>query len=190
MTQIIDRKTDFSTAGKRTRRQDGYDKLLGRTRYAGDLTFAGLLHARLVLSPYAHARIVNIDTSAALEVPGVKAVYTSQTLGMSDPESSSRAQSPLASKEVLWCGHPVAIVLAETEAAAEDGVAAVDVEYELLPVVMDPVAAIQPGAPLTRVYIKETSSEIAGGGVHAAVSEEEVAQPDQEELSPNVSDKA
>ncbi len=142
MTQIIDRKTEYTTVGKRTRRQDGYDKLVGRTRYVGDLAFAGLLHARLVLSPYAHARIVSIDTSAALEIPGVKAVYTSETLGISDPESSARTQSPLASKEALWCGHPVAIVLAETEAAAEDGVAAVDVEYEPLEVVIDPVAAM------------------------------------------------
>jgi len=190
MTQITDRKTDYATAGKRTRRQDGYDKVVGRTRYAGDLTFAGLLHARLVLSPYAHARIVNIDISAALEVPGVKAVYTSQTLGVSNPEANSRAQSPLASKEVLWSGHPVAIVLAETEAAAEDGVAAVDVEYEPLDVVMDPVAAMRPGAPRARIYIKETSSEIAGGGAHAAVSEDQVAEVDEEEFSQNVSDKA
>jgi CO/xanthine dehydrogenase Mo-binding subunit len=189
MTQIIDRKTEYTTAGKRTRRQDGYDKVVGRTRYAGDLAFAGLLHARLVLSPYAHARIVNIDTSAALEIPGVKAVYTSQTLGMSNPEASSRAQSPLSSKEVLWSGHPVAIVLAETEAAAEDGVAAVDVEYEPLDVVMDPVAAMRPGAPHARIFVKETSSEIAGGGAHAAVSEDQVAEVDQEEFSQNVSDK-
>jgi CO/xanthine dehydrogenase Mo-binding subunit len=189
MTQIIDRKTEYATAGKRTRRQDGYDKLVGRTRYAGDLAFAGLLHARLVLSPYAHARIVNIDTSAALEVPGVKAVYTSQTLGVSNPEANSRGQSPLASKEALWCGHPVAIVLAETEAAAEDGVAAVDVEYEPLDVVTDPVAAMRPGAPLARIFVKETSSEIAGGGAHAAVSEDQVAEVDQEEFSQNVSDK-
>src|SRR5437588_2560026 len=189
MTQIIDRKTEYATAGRRTRRQDGYDKVVGRTRYAGDLTFAGLLHARLVLSPYAHARIVNIDISAALEVPGVKAVYTSQTLGVSNPEANSRAQSPLASKEVLWSGHPVAIVLAETEAAAEDGVAAVDVEYEPLDVVIDPVAAMRPDALLTRIYEKETSSEIAGGGAHAAVSEDQVAEVDEEELSQNVSDK-
>src|SRR5439155_24727791 len=119
-------------------RQDGIDEFAGPTRSAGELPFAGLLHARFGLSPYAHARIVNIDISAALEVPGVKAVYTSQTLGMSDPESSSRTQSPLASKEVLWCGHPVAIVLAETETAAEDGVSAVDVEYEPLDVAVDP----------------------------------------------------
>src|SRR5712692_11580070 len=101
MTQIIDRKTEYTTVGRRTRRQDGYDKLVGRTRYAGDLAIAGLLHARLVLSPYAHARIVNIDTSAALEVPGVKAVYTSETLGMVNRDSSSRSQAPLARHEVL-----------------------------------------------------------------------------------------
>ncbi len=190
MAQMIDRTTEHTTVGKRTRRQDGFDKVIGRTRFAGDISTAGLLHARLVLSPYAHARIVSIDTSAALEIPGVKAVYTSETLGMSNPESSSRSQSPLASKEALWCGQPVAIVLAETEEAAEDGLAAVDVEYELLPVVMDPVAAMQPGAPLARVNIKETSSEIAGGGAHAAVSEGDVAEADQEELSQNVSDKA
>jgi len=190
MTQIIDKKTEHTAVGKRTRRHDGFDKVVGRTRYAGDLAFAGLLHARLVLSPYAHARIVKIDTEAALEVPGVKAVYTSETLGMVDPESSARTQSPLAPKEVLWCGHPVAIVLAETEAAAEDGVAAVDVEYELLEVVMEPVAAMRPRAPLTRLLVKETSSEIAGGGAHAAVTEEEVSDTDKEELSQNVSDKA
>src|SRR5438105_15040882 len=109
MTQIIDRKTDYATAGKRTRRQDGYDKVTGRTRYAGDLTLAGLLHARLVLSPYAHARILTIDTSAALAIPGVKAVYTSETLRMANRESASRTQAPLAQNEVLWCGHPVAI---------------------------------------------------------------------------------
>src|SRR5574340_219455 len=110
MTQISDRKSDFSTVGQRTRRQDGYDKLTGRTRYAGDLAFAGLLHARLVLSPYAHARIVSIDISAALQVAGVKAVYTSETLGVVDPASNARANAPLAYKEVLWAGQPVAIV--------------------------------------------------------------------------------
>src|SRR5438876_10083064 len=170
MTQTIDRKTEYTTVGKRTRRQDGYDKLVGRTRYAADLAFAGLLYARLVLSPYAHARIVNIDTSAALEVPGVKAVYTSQTLGMSNPEANSRGQSPLASKEALWCGHPVAIVLAETEAAAEDGVAAVDVEYEPLDVVIDAVAAMRPRVARGRIFVTERSSSLVGAGAFASVA--------------------
>src|SRR3989475_5233990 len=110
-------------------RQDGPDKITGRARYAGDQVVPGMLHARLVLSPYAHARILNIDTSGALAIPGVKAVYTSETLRMANHGSSSRSQAPLAQDEVWWCGHPVAIVLAETEAAAEDGVTAIDVDY-------------------------------------------------------------
>ncbi len=190
MTQTVDQTTQHNNVGKSTRRQDGYDKLTGQTRYAGDITAPGLLHARLVLSPYGHARIVNIDVSAALDIPGVQAVYTSETLGMKQRSSSSRSQSPLAEHEVLWCGHPVAIVLAETEAAAEDGVAAVDVDYELLPSVMDPVAAMQPDSPHTRERKQDEGSEIAGGGAHAAVSKEEEDETDKEELSLNVSDKA
>jgi CO/xanthine dehydrogenase Mo-binding subunit len=192
MTQMIDRTSPHTSVGKPVRRQDGFDKLTGRTRYAGDIPAAGLLHARLVLSPYAHARIVNIDISAALEVPGVRFVYTSQTLGLVHYDSSSRALSPLAQEEALWCGHPVAIVLAESEAAAQDGAAAVDVEYEELPAVIDPVAAMLPGSPLTRVLQQEVKSEIAGGGAHAAVPEDDEAQSaeeEKEEISPNVSDK-
>jgi CO/xanthine dehydrogenase Mo-binding subunit len=190
MTQTFDKTTQLNSVGRATRRQDAPDKLTGRARYAGDVSAAGMLHARLVLSPYAHARIVSIDTSAAGAVPGVQAVFTSETLGMANRDSSSRTQSPLAQKEALWCGHPVAIVLAETEAAAEDGAAAVDVEYEVLPAVMDPVAAMQPGSPLARVQGKDTTSEIAGGGAHAAVAEEEVEDTQKEDLSQNVSDKA
>ena len=72
MTQTVDKANPHNSVGKAIRRQDGADKVMGRTRYAGDLPLIGLLHARLVHSPYAHARIVNIDTSAALAVPGVK----------------------------------------------------------------------------------------------------------------------
>lgn len=191
MAQTIDPTTSHNAIGKATRRQDALEKLTGRTRYAGDHPVPGLLHARLVLSPYAHARIVSIDISSALEIPGVQFVYTSATLGLSGYNSSSRTMSPLAQEEVLWCGHPLAIVLAESEAAAEDGVAAVDVEYEILPAVVDPLTALLPDSPRTRVLQQEVKSEIAGGGAHAAVPEEEQSQSkaDEEELSPNVSDK-
>jgi CO/xanthine dehydrogenase Mo-binding subunit len=189
MTQTVD-QTKHNMVGKSTRRQDGQDKVLGRTRYAGDMPVAGLLHARLVLSPYAHARIVNIDISAAQAVPGVKAVYTSETLGMAKRDSSDRSQAPLALDEVLWCGHPVAIVLAETEEAAADGVAAVDVDYEPLPAVVDPVAGMQPGSPLARTRKENETSVIAGGDAHAAVAKDAEEEPDTEELSQNVSDKA
>ncbi|MFL5694501.1 MAG: xanthine dehydrogenase family protein molybdopterin-binding subunit [Ktedonobacteraceae bacterium] len=189
MSQTVD-QTKHNMVGKSTRRQDGQDKVLGRTRYAGDMPVAGLLHGRLVLSPYAHARIVNIDISAAQAVPGVKAVYTSETLGMAKRDSSDRSQAPLAQDEVLWCGHPVAIVLAETEEAAADGVAAVDVDYEPLPAVVDPVAGMQPGSPLARIRKENEASVIAGGDAHAAVAKDAEEEPDTEELSQNVSDKA
>ena len=189
MAQTIDTSKEYQEVGRPVPRKDAPEKVTGRARFAGDLPMAGLLHARLVLSPYAHARILNIDTSAALAIPGVVAVYTSETLGMAKGNSTSRTQAPLARGEALWAGHPVAIVLAETEAAAEDGAGAVDVDYEELPVVIDPIAAMQPGAPLTRHRGEGESSEIAGGGAHATVAEEDEADTEQENLSENVSDK-
>ena len=190
MTQTVD-PTVNTTVGKSALRKDAPDKLTGRTRYAGDLSFPGLVHARLVLSPYAHARIVSIDSTAALAIPGVVAVYTSETLGMANANSTSRSQAPLAHQEVCWCGHPVAIVLGETEEAAEDGVAAVDVEYEPLPVVIDPIAALQPNSPLARTRGEAETSEIAGGGAHAAVPEEGAEdESEKEALSQNVSNQA
>lgn len=190
MTQTVDQTTqETNFVGKRTRRQDAPEKLTGRTRFAGDISAPGLLHARLVLSPYAHATINNIDVSEALNVPGVVAVYTSETLEMANPDATSRSQAPLARGEACWAGHPVAIVVAETEAAAEDGVALVDVDYDPLPVVLDPVEAMRPDSPLTRLHASKEGGEIAGGGAHAAVGSGDTEEEEQEELSANVSGK-
>ncbi|MBA2394611.1 MAG: xanthine dehydrogenase family protein molybdopterin-binding subunit [Ktedonobacteraceae bacterium] len=189
MTQTIDPQAQ-TVVGQPTRRQDAPDKLTGRARFVGDLPFPGLLHARLVLSPYGHARIRSIDTSAAKNIPGVVAVYTAGTLKLAHANSSSRQQSPLAQEEVYWCGHPVAVVLGESEEAAQDGVFAVEVDYDLLPVVIDPVAAFKLESPLARSRNKDEVSEIAGGGAHAAVSEENDEEEAAEALSQNVSDKA
>lgn len=187
MTQIIDPASKHNAVGKPTRRQDALDKVTGRTRYTGDLDFSGLLHARLVLSPYAHARILSIDSSAARAIPGVVAVYTAETLRMAKANSPSRSQAPLARKEVYWCGHPVALVLAETEEAAVDGATAVDVDYEPLPVVLDPIAALDPTSPLARTRGEGEVAEIAGGDAHASVSGG-VVEEQKEELSQNVCD--
>ncbi len=190
MTQTID-ETTHATVGRPTRRKDAPDKLTGRTRFAGDLSFPGLLHARPVLSPYGHARIVAIDTTAAESVPGVVAVFTGATLPIANASSGSRMQMPLAREEVYWCGHPVAVVVAETEEAALDGASAIEIDYDPLPVVIDPQEALKPGAPLARTRSKDEISEIAGGGAHAAVSEDSAEEEtDKEELSENVSDKA
>src|SRR5215467_12589024 len=153
-------------------RQDGPDKITGRARYAGDQAQPGMLFARLVLSPYAHARILSIDTSQALAVPGVVAVYTAETLGMDQTDMSSRAQSPLAIHEVMWSGHPVAIVVGETEAIAEDGATAVEVDYEPLPAALDPEA-------ITKVdpSLAQSNSQIPPlkmGDIEAGLQEAEV----------------
>ncbi|HTI14868.1 MAG TPA: xanthine dehydrogenase family protein molybdopterin-binding subunit [Dictyobacter sp.] len=190
MAQTAEQMTDFTAVGKPTRRIDSLDKLTGMARYAGDLVFPGLLHARLVLSPYAHARIVEIDTAAAEAIPGVVAIYTSETLRMAQMQSSSRIQSPLAQNEVFWCGHPVAVVLGETEAAAEDGALAVDVDYDPLPVVLDPQLALQPGSPEARSRNQDENGEIAGGGAHADVGASQSDEEEQEELSSNVCDSS
>jgi len=153
-------------------RQDGPDKITGRARYAGDQALPGMLYARLVLSPYAHARILNIDTSLALAVPGVVAVFTAEILGMTQTEMSSRAQSPLAVQEVIWCGHPVAIVVGETEASAEDGAVAVEVDYEPLPAIIDPEAIAKVDSLLA-----QTNSQIPPirmGDIEAGLRESEV----------------
>src|SRR5437660_8364004 len=175
MIQDTQQQAQPALIGTSLPRQDGPDKVTGHARYAGDQALPGLLYARLVLSPYAHARILNIDTSAALAVPGVVAVFTAETLGMAQADPLSRVQSPLAQQEVLWCGHPVAVVVGETEALAEDGANAVEIDYEPLPVVIEPEAATRPDSPLTRSH-RDISAGAGGGehaGIHQAVAVEE-----------------
>jgi CO/xanthine dehydrogenase Mo-binding subunit len=137
-----------SWIGKRVPRVDGPEKVTGQARYGDDLQFPGLLHTRLVLSPHAHARIVRIDAGQALVHPGVVAVATADDLAdMLKAPPTSRAREALARGEVRFCGQPVAAVLAESEAAAEDALALVEVEYAELPAVLDPLEAMASDAP-------------------------------------------
>ncbi len=154
--------------GKPLKRRDAEPKLRGEARYTDDLHLPGMLHARLVTSPYAHARIVRIDTRAACRVPGVRAVLTGRDLLPPGPEPAERARHLLARDEVIYAGQPVAIVVAESPYAAADGAAAVDVEYEELPAVVDPLEAMRPDAPVIRP--KELEGEWAEAGMHATVT--------------------
>ncbi len=148
---VQQQEQEAASVGASLRRLDGAEKVTGQARYAGDQALRGMLYARLVHSPYAHARLLSVDSAAALSVPGVVAVFTAETLGMSRSNPLSRSQSPLAQHEALWCGHPVAVVVGESEASAEDGAAAVEVEYEPLPVVIDPEIALRADSPPARV---------------------------------------
>ncbi|HEU0002909.1 MAG TPA: molybdopterin cofactor-binding domain-containing protein, partial [Ktedonobacteraceae bacterium] len=183
MVQEAQQQAQPVQVGTSLPRLDGPDKVTGRARYAGDQVLPGMLYARLVHSPYAHARILSIDTSSALAAPGVVAVFTAETLGMRQLDSLSRSQSPLAQQEALWCGHPVAVVVGETEASAEDGATILEVEYEPLPVVIDPEAALRPDSPLACVY--RESSTTAGGGEHSAFPQQSVPV-EEEERSRNI----
>src|SRR5512143_315429 len=131
-------------------RIDAREKVTGAARYASDLAPRGLLHARIVSSVYAHARIRSITAATALAVPGVVAVLTARDLPIVG-EGPERRFEPLARDEVVFAGQPVALVIGETEAAAEDGADLVQVDLEPLEPVVDVLAAIEPGSPVFRI---------------------------------------
>ena len=144
----------------------------GRTQFVADQEMRGLLHARLFLSPYAHARIRRIPVAAARAVPGVVAVLTADDLPFGDAVPNVRGRCLLARGEVRFAGDPVAVVVAETEEAAADGLErlASGAEFDPLPALVDPVAAADPGAPLVQPGLAGKSAEAS---LHAAVKVEE-----------------
>ncbi|MBK3579760.1 molybdopterin-dependent oxidoreductase [Streptomyces sp. MBT65] len=133
----------------------GPQVVTGKARYTFDIDIADLLHMKLLRSPHAHARITAIDTTAALQVPGVHAVFTHYDA----PErhfSTARHEHPTEDPDdtrvlddtVRYVGQRVAAVVADSEAAAEEGCRRVEVTYEILPAVLDPEEAMRPGAPV------------------------------------------
>jgi CO/xanthine dehydrogenase Mo-binding subunit len=167
-------------------RLDAPDKVTGATRYAADGYVHGLLHARLVLSTEPHALIGRIERDAALAVPGVVAVLTAGDLPTATT-GTDRTAEPLARAEVVFAGQPVAMVLAESEAAAEDGAEVVLVEYEPLDAILDVEAAMRPGAPLAR-RVEESTEGGDLESIHAGVDHGREAGA-EEVLSANVLDR-
>jgi CO/xanthine dehydrogenase Mo-binding subunit len=145
---VTEKATEYRYLGKGRKLIDGLEKVLGSAQYTADVRLPGMLHLRPVLSPYAHAKIVSINTSAALAIPGVVAVLTADDLPTKGKAINSRHSAVLAVDRVLFRGQPVVAVVAETEAAAYDGAQAVEIEYEPLPAVVDVLEAMQPGAPV------------------------------------------
>ena len=128
----------------------------GRAAYTDDVTLPRMVQAAFLRSPHAHARILAIDTSGALQVPGVLRVFTGADLAkVCDPwvatldhlkGMKSAPQYPLPLDRATWQGEPVVAVVADSRAAAEDGVAALAVEWEPLPAQLDMETALDPGA--------------------------------------------
>lgn len=168
-------------------RPDAPPKVRGATRYAADRHVRGLLHARLVLSPRAHARIAGIDAAAALEVPGVVAVLTAADLPIV-AEGTDRITVPLATSEAVFAGQPVALVVARTPGAASDGAEQVVVDMDPLPPAVDPEAAMNRAAALARVDLEAEGDRTGSmdAQTHAGVGGGGDASIDAEDWSANV----
>ncbi|HWK59981.1 MAG TPA: xanthine dehydrogenase family protein molybdopterin-binding subunit [Eoetvoesiella sp.] len=148
LPQVDDLTSRHSTIGKGIPQVNHQAKVMGRAKYAGDLKVPGMLHGAILRSPYAHARIVSIDTSAALALPGVRAVLTGDdapnTLWGGGPVKDRYI---LAKKVVRFAGEEVVAVAAISEDIARDALDLIRVEYEELPALLTTDEAMDPEAP-------------------------------------------
>ena len=161
-TKTKPQKTDsskvFKIVGTRPLRHDGVDKVTGRARYGADIHLPGMLHAKVLRSPHAHARILSIDTSAAEKHPDVLAIATSNDLAPTEGMFETLAglyeshqylsNNVLAGDKVLYKGQGIAAVAAKSAHAAEEALRLIKVKYEVLPHVTTVEEALAPGAPV------------------------------------------
>ena len=146
--------SNFKYIGKHRRAVEHKRFVRGQGRYAADIQLPGQLHVAIVASPYASARIVRIDTEAALQMPGVHAVVTGEELQAHTEPMLPGVDAPkvrryaLAHGVVRYSGEWVVAVVAESRALAEDAAELVEVDYEVSPQVVDPIQAMHAGAPL------------------------------------------
>jgi carbon-monoxide dehydrogenase large subunit len=149
-----EREAKLEGMGCKRKRVEDIRFTQGKGNYVDDVKLPGMLFGDFVRSQYAHARVRRIDTSKALKVPGVLAVLTAEELKGVNlawmPTLAQDVQMVLADGKVLYQNQEVAFVVAEDRYAAADGVEAVEVEYEELPVVVDPFKALEPDAPVLR----------------------------------------
>jgi carbon-monoxide dehydrogenase large subunit len=150
---------DVGGMGHSIKRKEDPRFIRGKGTYVDDVVLPGMLYLDIVRSPHAHARITTIDAARALATPGVLAVITGQDLAKYNlhwmPTLMSDTQMVLPVEKVMYQAQEVAAVLATSRYAAADGAAAVGVEYEPLPVVVDPKKALAPGAPVLRTDKKD-----------------------------------
>ena len=134
--------------GQSISRIDGPDKVTGETVYTADVALPGMLTGKILRSPHPHARIRGFDTTAAWAVPGVKAIVTGEDARGFLQGKVLRDLPVLCWDKVRYIGDRVAAVAAETPEAADEALLLIDVDYEILPAVFDPMEAMEPGAPL------------------------------------------
>jgi len=148
--------SDYSVIGKSVPRLDAVPKVTGEARFTADLQLPRMLCGKILRSPHAHARILNIDVTQALKLPGVKAVIT----GKDTPGHKwgvfpyTRDQQMLQTSKVRYVGDEVAAVAAIDEETAEEALELITVDYEILPAVFDPLEAMKDDAPLVHEELK------------------------------------
>ncbi len=150
--------SDLKVVGTRPIRPDGVDKVTGRAMFGADMVLPGMLWGKVKRSPHAHAKIVSIDASKALKLPGVRAVVTADDFPNIASEEAFVGEGPMnfrdlsrncmARGKALYEGHAVAAVAAITQAIAEQALELIDVKYEVLPYVIDVEAAMADDAPI------------------------------------------
>jgi 4-hydroxybenzoyl-CoA reductase subunit alpha len=147
---------EYQVVGKPVERTDGRIKATGKARYAGDLVAPGMLHGKILRSPLAHAKILNIDTGGARRLPGVMAVITGKDFpGIPfGTRPDTRDQIPMPITKVHHFGEGVAAVAAIDEDTAEEALDLITVDYEELPVVLTAEDALKPDAPLVNEFSK------------------------------------
>jgi len=140
--------------GESIKRKEDDRFIRGKGNYVDDITLPGMLHMAILRSPFAHARIRSINTSAAQALPGVVAVVTGEVLAQHKlawmPTLSGDTQAVLATDKVRFQGQEVACVIATDPYITRDALPLIEVDYEVLPAVVDPYKALQPDAPLIR----------------------------------------
>ncbi|MFQ6014249.1 MAG: xanthine dehydrogenase family protein molybdopterin-binding subunit [Anaerolineae bacterium] len=176
--------TEFSYIGKRVPKPDAVDKATGQAVYGHDLRLPRMLHGKILRSPHAHARILNIDTSRAERLPGVRAVITAADTPLRR-FGYGKDNLPLKRDKVRRVGDEVAAVAAVDEDTAQEALELIQVEYEPLPPLFDPRQALQPDAPL--IHEDKGSNlfahqEYAHGDVDQALTEADVVVEDHFEL--------
>ena len=178
-SNIVLSNEEYNVVGGRPIRHDGTDKVTGRAQYGADIQLTGLLYGKILRSPHSHARIKKIDTSRAEAAPGVRAVVTSADLpqpsgrmvdlgegAMANPKFLSN--NCLAAEKALYKGHAVAAVAAATAHEAEQALSLIDVEYEVLPPVLNVLDAMKDDAPVVHERLANNSSaNVRTGGLRS-----------------------
>ena len=152
-----------SLLGQRLKRVEDEPLLRGRGRFVDDIQLPQLLHAAFFRSPHAHARLNRVDLTAARALAGIRAVFchddlrphlTGDRIPLALPSAAIRFQVdpyPLARDELTYVGEPIALVIAENRAIAEDALRLIEIDADPLPAVTDPVAGLAPGSPRARL---------------------------------------